>query len=118
MFGPVVGSAACYGGLRQGSGRLPFTGFTPNVLLRRPDKHPCSPSPPSAAAPSPQGRLPIRVELRPLSRHDFLRILTEPEYNLVKQQQVGEGRGGRQQQQAGRYSSRSRRQRVLSLAMQ
>lgn len=35
-----------------------------------------------------QGRLPIRVELRPLSRHDFLRILTEPEYNLVKQQQV------------------------------
>ncbi|KXZ56006.1 hypothetical protein GPECTOR_2g1558 [Gonium pectorale] len=35
-----------------------------------------------------QGRLPIRVELKPLSRHDFLRILTEPEYNLIKQQQV------------------------------
>ncbi|KAG2445966.1 hypothetical protein HXX76_000569 [Chlamydomonas incerta] len=35
-----------------------------------------------------QGRLPIRVELKPLTRHDFLRILTEPEYNLIKQQQV------------------------------
>ncbi|EFJ50719.1 hypothetical protein VOLCADRAFT_120588 [Volvox carteri f. nagariensis] len=35
-----------------------------------------------------QGRLPIRVELKPLTRHDFYRILTEPEYNLIKQQQV------------------------------
>ncbi|KAG2482969.1 hypothetical protein HYH03_018146 [Edaphochlamys debaryana] len=35
-----------------------------------------------------QGRLPIRVELRPLSRADFLRILTEPEYNLIRQQKV------------------------------
>ncbi|GIL47645.1 hypothetical protein Vafri_4413 [Volvox africanus] len=35
-----------------------------------------------------QGRLPIRVELKPLTRHDFYRILTEPDYNLLKQQQV------------------------------
>ncbi|GLI58986.1 hypothetical protein VaNZ11_000807 [Volvox africanus] len=35
-----------------------------------------------------QGRLPIRVELKPLTRHDFYRVLTEPDYNLIKQQQV------------------------------
>jgi ATP-dependent HslUV protease ATP-binding subunit HslU len=32
-----------------------------------------------------QGRLPIRVELKPLSRDDFVRILTEPEASLIKQ---------------------------------
>jgi ATP-dependent HslUV protease ATP-binding subunit HslU len=32
-----------------------------------------------------QGRLPIRVELQPLSRDDFRRILTEPEASLIKQ---------------------------------
>ncbi|MBV8576806.1 MAG: HslU--HslV peptidase ATPase subunit, partial [Acetobacteraceae bacterium] len=32
-----------------------------------------------------QGRLPIRVELQPLSREDFKRILTEPEHSLLKQ---------------------------------
>ena len=32
-----------------------------------------------------QGRLPIRVELRPLTRDDFRRILTEPEASLIKQ---------------------------------
>lgn len=36
-----------------------------------------------------QGRLPIRVELKGLVAEDFVRILTEPEYNMVKQQQVG-----------------------------
>merc|ERR1711871_332748 len=33
-----------------------------------------------------QGRLPIRVELEPLSEDDMYRILTEPEHNLIKQQ--------------------------------
>jgi len=33
-----------------------------------------------------QGRLPIRVELQPLSEKDMLTILTEPENNLIKQQ--------------------------------
>jgi len=32
-----------------------------------------------------QGRLPIRVELQPLTREDFRRILTEPEASLIKQ---------------------------------
>jgi ATP-dependent HslUV protease ATP-binding subunit HslU len=33
-----------------------------------------------------QGRLPIRVELKPLTEHDLYRILTEPDHNLIKQQ--------------------------------
>lgn len=33
-----------------------------------------------------QGRLPIRVNLQALKEKDFVRILTEPEHNLVKQQ--------------------------------
>lgn len=40
---------------------------------------------PSDLLPELQGRLPIRVELKPLTREDFRRILTEPEANLVKQ---------------------------------
>jgi ATP-dependent HslUV protease ATP-binding subunit HslU len=32
-----------------------------------------------------QGRLPIRVELNPLTRDDLARILVEPEASLVKQ---------------------------------
>lgn len=35
-----------------------------------------------------QGRLPIRVELKALTQEDFYRILTEPEYSIIKQQQV------------------------------
>lgn len=35
-----------------------------------------------------QGRLPIRVELRGLTAEDFRRILTEPECNMIYQQQV------------------------------
>jgi len=35
-----------------------------------------------------QGRLPIRVELKALTQDDFYRILTEPQYNLIKQQQM------------------------------
>ena len=33
-----------------------------------------------------QGRLPIRVNLQPLSENDMYKILTEPKHNLVKQQ--------------------------------
>ncbi|GLK83516.1 ATP-dependent protease ATPase subunit HslU [Ancylobacter defluvii] len=42
-------------------------------------------SKPSDLLPELQGRLPIRVELEPLSREDFKRILTETEASLVKQ---------------------------------
>ena len=42
-------------------------------------------SKPSDLLPELQGRLPIRVELKPLSRDDFRKILTEPEASLVKQ---------------------------------
>jgi ATP-dependent HslUV protease ATP-binding subunit HslU len=40
---------------------------------------------PSDLLPELQGRLPIRVELAPLSREDMRRILTEPEHSLLKQ---------------------------------
>jgi ATP-dependent HslUV protease ATP-binding subunit HslU len=40
---------------------------------------------PSDLLPELQGRLPIRVELKALTREDFRRILTEPEHSLVKQ---------------------------------
>ena len=40
---------------------------------------------PSDLLPELQGRLPIRVELKPLSRDDLRRILTEPEASLIKQ---------------------------------
>jgi ATP-dependent HslUV protease ATP-binding subunit HslU len=42
-------------------------------------------SKPSDLLPELQGRLPIRVELRALTRDDFRRILTEPEASLIKQ---------------------------------
>jgi ATP-dependent HslUV protease ATP-binding subunit HslU len=42
-------------------------------------------SKPSDLLPELQGRLPIRVELKPLSRDDFRKILTEPEASLIKQ---------------------------------
>ena len=42
-------------------------------------------SKPSDLLPELQGRLPIRVELQPLSREDLARILVEPEASLVKQ---------------------------------
>lgn len=40
---------------------------------------------PSDLLPELQGRLPIRVELRPLTKEDFRRILTETEASLIKQ---------------------------------
>jgi ATP-dependent HslUV protease ATP-binding subunit HslU len=42
-------------------------------------------SKPSDLIPELQGRFPIRVELEPLGRDDFVRILTEPKNALVKQ---------------------------------
>ena len=40
---------------------------------------------PSDMLPELQGRLPIRVELRALTKDDFKRILTEPEASLIRQ---------------------------------
>ena len=40
---------------------------------------------PSDLIPEFQGRFPIRVELEPLTREDFVRILTEPKNALIKQ---------------------------------
>ena len=40
---------------------------------------------PSDLLPELQGRLPIRVELSPLTKDDMVRILTEPEASLIKQ---------------------------------
>jgi len=42
-------------------------------------------SKPSDLIPELQGRFPIRVELTPLTKEDFIRILTEPENALIKQ---------------------------------
>ena len=42
-------------------------------------------SKPSDLIPELQGRFPIRVELTPLTEHDFVRIMTEPENALTKQ---------------------------------
>lgn len=42
-------------------------------------------SKPSDLLPELQGRLPIRVELKPLTKEDFYRILCEPEANLILQ---------------------------------
>ncbi|MBP1851807.1 ATP-dependent protease ATPase subunit HslU [Rhizobium halophytocola] len=42
-------------------------------------------SKPSDLLPELQGRLPIRVELKPLTQDDFRRILTEPEASLIRQ---------------------------------
>jgi len=41
-----------------------------------------------------QGRLPIRVELKPLTEEDMYTILTEPENNLCKQQEAMMGTEG------------------------
>jgi ATP-dependent HslUV protease ATP-binding subunit HslU len=40
---------------------------------------------PSDLIPELQGRFPIRVELKPLTEADFVRIMTEPEHALTKQ---------------------------------
>jgi len=43
---------------------------------------------PSDLIPELQGRFPIRVELKPLTEEDFVRIMTEPENALTKQYQA------------------------------
>ncbi|MDO9462658.1 MAG: AAA family ATPase, partial [Deltaproteobacteria bacterium] len=43
---------------------------------------------PSDLIPEMQGRFPIRVELKALGKHDFIRILTEPQNALVTQYQA------------------------------
>jgi len=43
---------------------------------------------PSDLIPEFQGRFPIRVELKPLTKEDFIRILTEPKHALTKQYQA------------------------------
>ena len=43
---------------------------------------------PSDLIPELQGRFPIRVELDPLTKDDFVRILTEPENAIIKQYQA------------------------------
>ncbi|MDW8136152.1 MAG: ATP-dependent protease ATPase subunit HslU [Thermodesulfobacterium sp.] len=45
-------------------------------------------SKPSDLIPELQGRFPIRVELEPLTKEDFIRILTEPENAIIKQYQA------------------------------
>ena len=40
---------------------------------------------PSDLLPELQGRLPIRVELNPLTKEDFIKILKEPDNSLIKQ---------------------------------
>ena len=47
---------------------------------------------PSDMLPELQGRLPNRVELKALTREDFVRILTEPEASLIKQYTALDGR--------------------------
>ena len=47
--------------------------------------HQCKPSDMLAEL---QGRLPIKVELKGLTKEDLLRILTEPETNVIKQQKA------------------------------
>ena len=49
---------------------------------------------PADLLPELQGRLPIRVELAPLSRADLRRILTEPEHSLLKQYEALMGTEG------------------------
>lgn len=43
-------------------------------------------SKPTDLMPELLGRLPIRVELKPLNEKDFVKILLEPEFNLISQQ--------------------------------
>ena len=66
-------------------------------------------SKPSDLLPELQGRLPIRVELRALTRDDFRRILTEPEASLIKQYvalMATEGRDARVRRRCDRRDRR------------
>ena len=66
-------------------------------------------SKPSDLIPELQGRLPIRVELDPLSVEDFVRILTEPDASLTEQYSALLAIGGRDARlQRGRHTPRRR----------
>ncbi len=66
-------------------------------------------SKPSDLIPELQGRLPIRVELHPLGKEDFVRILTEPEASLTKQYEALLGnRAGAPLVQPGRHRAARR----------
>ena len=63
---------------------------------------------PSDLIPELQGRFPIRVELEPLTREDFVRILTEPENALIRAvRRAAADRGGDAALSAGRRWRRS-----------
>ena len=71
---------------------------------------------PSDLLPELQGRLPIRVELKALTREDFRRILTEPEASLIKQykallatEEVDAGLHRRRDRRAGQPRRRDQR---------
>jgi hypothetical protein len=97
--GLAAGCPACIAPAQRGL--LPAPRGAPSSISRaaRPLQHAAARATPSPSAlpllppvptPPPQkGRLPIRVELRGLNAADFVRILKEPEYNLIRQQQVG-----------------------------
>ena len=57
------------------------------------DDTPLTMAPPSQLMTSPpnltKGRLPIRVELKGLGASEMYRILTEPDTNMIRQQQAG-----------------------------
>ena len=74
-------------------------------------------SKPSDLIPELQGRFPIRVELKPLTEADFVRIMTEPENALTKQYvgaRRGRGRdarvhGGRRSREIARIAAHGQR---------
>jgi ATP-dependent HslUV protease ATP-binding subunit HslU len=65
-------------------------------------------SKPSDLIPELQGRFPIRVELKPLTEADFVRIMTEPENALTKQYAALVGRTGCRSRSRPTASPRSR----------
>jgi ATP-dependent HslUV protease ATP-binding subunit HslU len=74
----------------------------------------CTPSRETSAPerlPELQGRLPIRVELSPLTVDDFRRILTETEASLTKQSGAGARRYSRRTSSRRRRPWRARRSR-------
>ncbi|MEZ6083129.1 MAG: AAA family ATPase [Phycisphaerae bacterium] len=88
-YGPDVSrmgvqAAICCRSLRAArSARLWTSQNRPHSVHRGSAFHMTSPN---DLLPEMQGRFPIRVELKDLNRDDFVRILTEPESPLIKQQ--------------------------------
>jgi ATP-dependent HslUV protease ATP-binding subunit HslU len=63
---------------------------------------------PSDLIPELQGRFPIRVELKPLTEADFVRILTEPKNALIRQYQALVGSEGSPPRSTKKSASRCR----------